>query len=172
MKNLLFSFEDLSDKDKAFKKVQNYFKRGGANIISHDIPPKIKRSAGVSYREMFFTFADSQQVTLRIKQTGDIFQVQLNGKVLPITNQDDHAKAIAEIVKAMEAGRAKFQKKQAMVKAKAELPKGAVTSSVTMQQKLTQRRDELKGEIERVRKEIADLKKAETPDGETATEPV
>ena len=37
---------------------------------------------------------DEERVVLRIKQSGDIFQVLLNGKVLPIKNQDDHVKAI------------------------------------------------------------------------------
>lgn len=116
MKNLLFSFEDLSSKDKAFKQVSRYFSRAGANIVQHEIPSKIKRTSGISYREMLLTFADSQRVTLRIKQTGDIFQVLLNDKILPIKEQDDHVKAIAEIVQAMDAGRSRFQKKLAAAK--------------------------------------------------------
>jgi Asp-tRNA(Asn)/Glu-tRNA(Gln) amidotransferase A subunit family amidase len=78
MKNLLFSFEDLTVKDKAAKQAIRYFSRAGANVVQQDIPSALKRSSGVTYREMALTFADSQTVVLRIKQSGDIFQVLLN----------------------------------------------------------------------------------------------
>ena len=38
-----------------------------------------------------FTFADGQTVTLAVKETGDVFEVKINGKVQPLRNQDDHA---------------------------------------------------------------------------------
>ncbi len=116
MKSLLFSFEDLSVKDKAAKEAMKYFSRAGANVVQQDVSTAVKRNSGVSYREMLLTFADSQKAVLRIKQTGDIFQVLLNNKLLPIKNQDDHIAAIAEIVKAMDSGRSKFQKLLAAAK--------------------------------------------------------
>lgn len=84
MKSLLFSFADLSVKDKAAKEAMKYFSRAGANVVQQDVSTAVKRNAGVSYRELTLTFADSQKVTMRVKQTGDIFQVLLNNKLLPI----------------------------------------------------------------------------------------
>ena len=152
MKNLLFNFEDLSSKDKVAKQAVRYFSRAGANVVQQDVPATVKRSSGITYREMTLTFADSQQVAMRIKQTGDLFQVLLNGKVLPIKNQDDHVKAIAEIVQAMDAGRGKFQK--VLAAAKVKPPAGIRTAAPKMLQVLTEKRDALKVAITEVRKEI------------------
>ena len=129
-KKLLFSFEDFSNKDKAAKAVVKYFTRAGANAVQVDASGAVRRTSGVSYRELVLTFADSQSVTLRIKQTGDIYQVLLNGKVLPIKAQDDHTAAIAEIVKAMDAGRSAFQKKLAAAQVKP--PAGLKTAAPKM----------------------------------------
>ena len=161
MKNLLFSFEDLSAKDKAAKQAARYFSRAGANVVQQDVPTAVKRSSGITYREMALTFADSQQVVLRIKQSGDIFQVLLNGKVLPIKNQDDHVKAIAEIVQAMDAGRSRFQ--ELLAAAQARPPAGIRTAAPKMEQVLTEKRDALKAAIAEVRSQIEAIKGTAAP---------
>ena len=161
MKNLIFSFEDLSAKDKAAKQAARYFSRAGANVVQQDVPTAVKRSSGITYREMALTFADSQQVVLRIKQSGDIFQVLLNGKVLPIKNQDDHVKAIAEIVQAMDAGRSRFQK--LLAAAQARPPAGIRTAAPKMEQVLTEKRDALKAAIAEVRSQIEAIKGTAAP---------
>ena len=161
MKNLLFSFEDLSAKDKAAKQAARYFSRAGANVVQQDVPTAVKRSSGITYREMTLTFADSQQVVLRIKQSGDIFQVLLNGKVLPIKNQDDHVKAIAEIVQAMDAGRSRFQK--LLAAAQVRPPAGIRTAAPKMEQVLTEKRDALKAAIAEVRSQIEAIKGTAAP---------
>ena len=158
MKNLLFSFEDLSVKDKAAKAAARYFSRAGANVVQQDVATTVRRSSGVSYREMALTFADSQQVVLRIKSTGDIFQVLLNGKILPLKNQDDHVQAIAEIAKAMDSGRSRFQK--LLAKAKVRPPAGIRTAAPKMEQVLTEKRDALKAAIADVREQIEAIKGA------------
>ena len=126
MANQLFSFEDLSSKDKAVQTLKRQFQRAGAIVASCEINPTIKRSSGISYREIMLTFADSQTVIFRIKKTGDIFQVLLNKKVLPIRNQEDQAKAIKEVTDRMDAGRSAFQKKLAAAQAK--VPPGIRTA--------------------------------------------
>ena len=102
---------------------------------------------------MTLTFADSQKVTLRIKSSGDIYQVLLNNKLLPIKNQDNHVAAITEIVKAMDSGRSKFQKLLTAVKVKQ--PAGIRTAAPKIEKVLTQKRDALKAAIAEVRVEIA-----------------
>ncbi|SEN75011.1 hypothetical protein [Nitrosomonas marina] len=156
MNKLLFSFQDMATGDKASKIIERQFSRKGANVVQSDVTTSVKRAAGVSYREMMLTFADSQTVTLRVKQTGDIFQVLLNKKPLPIKNQDDHEAAVNEIVKLMDAGRAKFQKLLARTKVKP--PAGIRTAAPKMEQTLTEKRDALKEAIDIVNGEIAELR--------------
>lgn len=158
MKNLLFSFEDLSVKDKAAKQVARYFARAGATVVQQDVSSTVRRTSGISYREMTLTFADSQQVTFRIKQSGDIYQVLLNNNVLPVRGQDDHVGAIAEIAKAMDSGRTKFQKKLAAAIAKP--PPGIRTAAPRMEQALTEKRDALKEAIADVNEQITELRGA------------
>jgi len=152
MKHLLFSFADLSTKDKAAKAAARHFARAGASVVQQDVGTTIKRAAGVSYRELILTFADSQQVIWRIKQTGDIYQVLLNGKPLPLKHQDDHARAITEIVKAMESGRSRFQK--TLARARVKLPPSIRTAAPKLEQSLTDKRDALKAAIAEVRAQI------------------
>lgn len=155
---ILFSFEDFSSKDKASKAVVRHFSRAGASVVQADASGSIRRSSGVSYRELALAFADSQQVMLRIKQTGDIFQVLLNGKVLPIRNQDDHSKAIAEVVKAMDSGRTAFQKK--LARAKVKLPPSIKTAAPKMEQALAEKRDALRDAIADARQRLEELRTA------------
>lgn len=155
---ILFSFEDFSSKDKASKAVVRHFARAGASVVQTDASGSIRRSSGVSYRELALAFADSQQVVLRIKQTGDIFQVLLNGKVLPIRNQDDHSKAIAEVVKAMDSGRTAFQKK--LARAKVKLPPSIKTAAPKMEQALAEKRDALRDAIADARQRLEELRTA------------
>ena len=70
-------------------------------------------------------------------------------------NQDDHAAAVAVIVGAMNAGRAKFEK--ALVAAKVKLPAGIRTAAPKMEQVLMEKRDSLKEAIQAVRAEITTL---------------
>jgi hypothetical protein len=155
-KNLLFTFQDMSVKDKAAKAVMKYFARAGANAVQQDVSAQVRRTSGVSYREITLTFADSQQVVLRIKQTGDVYQVLLNGKVAPIKNQEDHVKAVAEIVQMLDAGRTKFQ--ALLAKAQAKLPPGVKTAAPKMIQALTEKRDGLKEAIAAVWAEIEQVR--------------
>lgn len=159
MKNLLFNFEEMaSSKDKIAKIIGRQFGMAGQNIVQTDISESTKRSSGVSFREMALTFADSQTITLRVKQTGDIFQVLLNNKVIPIKNQDDHAKAVTEIAQNLDKGRAQFQKKLAATKV--AVPKGIKTAAPKIEQVLTEKRDSLKEAIRAVNDEIGKLQVA------------
>lgn len=158
MANLLFSFDDLSTKDRATKQVAKYFTRAGAAPVQVDVSPQVRRTSDVSYRELLLVFADSQKVILRIKQTGDIFQVLLNGKVIPVRSQDDHAKAIAEVVGQLDASRTAFQQKLARTKVK--LPPSIRTAAPRMEQVLTEKRDALKDAIAQAEQELSKRKAA------------
>lgn len=151
-----FSFEDLSSNDKALRAFTRAFNRLGANVVQTEVPQRIKRTAGISYKEVNLTFADSQVVTLCVKKTGDIFQVKLNGKALPIHNQDDQKKAIKEIVDAMDSGRAAFQRK--LAKTQVKIPSGIKTAAPKMEEVLNEKVSSLKEAIEAVNKRCEELR--------------
>lgn len=157
-KNALFTFKDMSDKDKAVKNVLKSFTRAGTPVVSYDVDSKIKRQSGIAFRTMTLTFADSQTVAMRVKETGDIFEVLVNGKILPIKNQDDHVLAVGEITNVLIAGRAKFQAK--LAKQLTKVPPTMKTAAPKLLDTLVQRRDELKVEIQSVRDQIEQLNAA------------
>ena len=156
MPQLIFSFEDLTSKDKAVRQIQRTFTKLGVSVVQTDIPTTIKRRAGISYREVNLTFADGQMVTFAVKKTGDIFQVKLNGKVLPIRNQDDQQKALKEIADAMDKGRTAFQKRMALIKV--QPPVSVRTAAPKMEKVLAERQTTLDQEIEAAKAELAEIR--------------
>lgn len=156
--NLVFSFDDMASGDKATKKLTQYFSRAGASVVQSSVDPKTKRSSGISFRDMAFTFADGQTVLFSVKQSGDIFQAKLNGKPFPIKHQDDHAKAVAELAKMMDSGRAKFQK--ALAASAAEYPKmpGIKSAAPKLAEQLKAQETDLDAKIEAATQERDALK--------------
>lgn len=130
-KTLIFDFFKASDKDKSVAKAKRYFEQAGAVVTSVDVDAKVKRVAGVSFRDVHFGFADSQTISFGVKETGDVYQVKVNGRLTPLKHQDDHLKAIGELVAAMAKGRVKFQ--LALAKVKVELPKSIRTAAPKME---------------------------------------
>ena len=154
--DFLISFDDLKAGSKAVKRLVQAFTRAGAAVASSDIDPKTRRSSGVNYRQVLITFTDNQKVLLGVKTTGDIFEVRVNGAALAIKNQDDQVKAVGEIAKALDAGRAKFQAK--MARTKVALPKGIITAAPRMEQRLQEAETTLDAEIAAVKAKITDLR--------------
>jgi hypothetical protein len=161
-KDPIFTFEDLATEKGAIKAldvITRIFTRAGIGVIPDDAlaasMTKVKRTSGVTYREITVNFIDSQKVVFRIKSPGDIYQVTVNGKLIPIRNQDDHKKAIAEIIAVMDKDRSRVQK--ALLKTKVELPKTIRTAAPKMIEVLTQKRDGLKEAIATVVEETNKL---------------
>lgn len=153
---LLFSFDDLSSKDKAVRQVQKEFKKLGNTIAQVDIPAQIKRQSGISYRLVNIVFTDNQTVQFRVKKTGDIFQVKINNKEIPLRNQDDQKAALKEISQALDKGRTAFQKK--LQKAKVELPKGARTAAVKMEKVLAEKKQSLEDAVAEAENRLKEIK--------------
>lgn len=159
MKNILLSFDEMgSKKDAATRAISAAFKKAGAGVVQAEVAQGIKRTSGITYREMLLTFADSQTVALMVKQTGDIYQIKLNGKIMPIKNQEDHQEAAKEISLKMDAGRSAFQKKLASTKT--ELPKGIRTAAPKLEQVLSEKNTQLDEDISKVKREILELEAA------------
>lgn len=156
-KALVFDFQKLGEKsEKATKEITKILKRGGVMVVSVEAST-VKRTSGISYKELNLVANDSQTVTLLIKQTGDIFKVKVNKSELPIKNQDDIKKAVGEILKKLDSVRVAFQRK--LARKKAELPKMRSTV-VTKEKALTQREAELDQEINKAQQHLKALKAA------------
>lgn len=153
---ILVDYEGLAaNAANAMRKVTALFERSGLSVIKVECDGKTKRVAGISYRTVTLSFADSQHIELRVKATGDVYEVRLNGKVQPIKSQDDPSKAVAELVAMLDTGRAKFQKRQAALQMKP--PEGAKTAAPKMRDTLTQQIATLDAEINAATEELAAL---------------
>jgi hypothetical protein len=151
--DIILDFDNQADATRSLKKVSQMMLRAGQPVVSTDFDAKVKRTSGISYREALLTVASGQTVTLRVKQTGDIYQVLVNGKVTPIKNQDDSAKAIVEIANHLDANQAKFQAQQAKVKVDLK-EAGAKSVAPKMEEKLTAELQELDTKIADARKKL------------------
>lgn len=151
-----FDFGDQQAATKSLKKIGQLMQRAGQPVVSSSFDQKIKRTSGVSYREAMLTLASGQTITMRVTQTGDVFQVLLNGQIKPIKNAGDQIRAVGEIAKLAEANQAAFQKKQARVKT--ELPKGIKTAAPKMEVALQARVSELDAQIAERQQQVAELK--------------
>lgn len=118
---ILFNFAEMGGKgDEAVKKIIAEFKKNGVTLVKNlvSVSP-VKRSSGVSFKEITMTTSDSRQVQFAVKQTGDIFKVKLSViqgqsiklQEMPIKNQSDHSLAIKEICTRIDRERKPYQAK-------------------------------------------------------------
>lgn len=155
MKANVFEFENLAAKDKAIRETARLFSRAGAQVVATEVAKALSRRAGVSFRNIDFTFADGQTVTLAVKATGDVFEVKINGKVTPMRQQDDHAKAIVEITERMDRGRGAYQR--ALARVKVPVPAGIRVSRTAQLAAKVEKRDALKEAVGLARGTLAGL---------------
>lgn len=118
---LLFDIKNLSTEADSMKRMIDMFSMLGENLRKHSVDKALKRSAGITYKEVSLFFGDAQTVTFSIKQTGDIWKVKLNNKQIALRNQDAHKPeaVVQEIAQKIKAGRTAYQKAEA-AKTKAE----------------------------------------------------
>lgn len=158
MPALTLNFARPSDKDPALKAFARKLGQAGAVVIAQSVGTATAKKAGMEYRTASLSFADSQTVDLLFKGTGDVFEVRINGKPVPVTAQADAGAAAKEIAGRLAAGRAKFQ---AALAKTAVAPVAASRISRTSQLKqLLERRDSLQVEINAVQAELARLSPA------------
>lgn len=157
--NLLIDFDAIArNPANALRRVTNLLARAGLNVIDVASDGKLKRLAGISFREVELTFADSQKLGLRIKATGDVYEVRVNGKVTPVRDQDDAAAAVTELARLIDAGRERFQKRLAAMRMKP--PEGIRTAVPRQRDVLIKQIAEVDAAIEGAKQELAELQAA------------
>ena len=153
---LIIDYEGLATNvTSAVRRVTAMLTRSGAVVIDTASDGKTRRIAGISYREVAFTFADSQKIALRIKATGDVYEVRVNGKVTPVKSQDDPVKAVTELVNLLDKGRTRHQKRLAALAMKP--PEGAKTAAPKLRDTLTSQIAEVDAQIVAATEELATL---------------
>ena len=153
---LLIDYEALGrNAEAAAKRLKPLFVRAGLSPIGTETDGKVRRTAGITWRELVFTFADSQKLALRVKATGDVYEVLLNGKKVPVKEQDDPAKGVAELVRMLDTNRARFQKRMAAMQMKP--PEGIKTAAPKLKQALQTQIAELDQAIEAAKEELAEI---------------
>ena len=156
MKSILFKFESMgAGNDKALRDISKLFDRAGAQVVSSEVAKTLTKRAGVFFRNVDLTFADGQRVTLGVKETGDVFEVKINGSVVPLRNQDDHAKTVAEIASLLDRRRVAFQR--AMTRVQVLIPPSARVSRTTLLAAKTEKRDALKEAVSLAEQGLAEL---------------
>ncbi|MGL5290055.1 MAG: hypothetical protein ACRC9N_11345 [Aeromonas sp.] len=156
---LLFPFSAMSNNDPAIKALAQHFKKAGASVVQAEVGSSVRKASGIAYREITLAFADSQVIALKIKETGDVFEVRINKTLTPIRNQDDHAAAIKEMVKLMDGGRAAFQRK--LAKQLVALPPAVKTATPKIEQLLADKRDKIKAEIADIERQLNEVAASE-----------
>lgn len=154
---LIFSFSSSGSANRqTIAQLKKLFAKAGAQVVNVDVPTTLATRAGVSYRSVLLTFGDGQTVTLNIKdETGDVFEIRINGSVVPLRNQDDHAETVKEVAAMMNRKRAAFQR--AAAKAKTPVPAGIKATRVKKLDAKRARRDELQGQVDTARAELQSL---------------
>ena len=154
---LLFSFSASgSTNSQTITQLKKLFAKAGAQVVNVDVPTTLSQRVGVTYRSVLLTFGDGQTVTLNVKdETGDVFEIRINGSVVPLRNQDDHAETVKEVAALMNRKRAAFQR--AAAKAKTPLPAGIKATRVKKLDAKRARRDELQGQVDTARTELQSL---------------
>jgi hypothetical protein len=150
---------------KGLKPLVDQFKKNYelpvADIAATNMP---KREDGFQIKAATLTFESGQKLAIKIKANGSIFQVRLNGKVVPIKNSEDlHVpknfkaaiKEMADFIKKNEAGYAKQKQKRLGKDTGAGKKQRSVSVSVSKQLYLKKTLlEELKGETQGLEQDL------------------
>ena len=146
-------FEKLTE--NGLKPVLKRFDKYQCHVAKVEATNKGKRESGFLIKNFTLHFDDGQQMLVRVKGDGTVFQVKLNNKVVPIRHVDDMDKAIIEMVDYVQSNarayeRAKIQREK---NKRILVPKPSV---------VTARAEKIKGykeQLEQVNQINADLEK-------------
>ena len=94
--------------------IKDAFEKAGLTVVDVEASNKAARRSGYQVKQATFFFGDGQRVVMMLKNDGDgqgdIYQVKLNSRVVPVKNVDDMDKAVAEIAAMAGANSASFVK--------------------------------------------------------------
>lgn len=154
---LTLPFGKLTEKN--LQSIVKKFKKAGYTVTAIDAPNVAKRESGFLIKNFTLTFEDGQQIQVRVKADGTIFQVKLNRKVVPVRNVDNMDKAVVEMADYMYYNAKAFARAKAQrERRKLNPPKPSVTT--TRAEKLAQATENLgilSENVEDLEKQFAEI---------------
>lgn len=154
---LTLPFDKLTEKN--LQSIVKKFKKAGYTVTAIDAPNVAKRESGFLIKNFTLTFEDGQQIQVRVKADGTIFQVKLNRKVVPVRNVDNMDKAVVEMADYMYYNAKAFARAKAQrERRKLNPPKPSVTT--TRAEKLAQATENLgilSENVEDLEKQFAEI---------------
>lgn len=114
--NYASSFDFAKFDIDGIKPIRDAFEQAGLTVTDVEATNRAARRSGFQVKQAAFYFSDSQKVSMLLKNngdgTGDIYQVTLNGSIVPIKNVSSLDGAAGEIARLLGANSAKFLKAQ------------------------------------------------------------
>ncbi len=160
-KQVKLDFDKMTE--AGLKPLAKKFEKWGLSVKKIDATNKAKRESGYMLKDAMFNFSDGQQMLVRVKQDGTVFQVKLNKKVVPIKNVADMDKAVIEMVDYIQDNAKAYEKAkiQREKRKKLNIPIPAVRT--TRQERLEKTQaalTEVQGSVENLQKQAADIASA------------
>lgn len=141
------------------KPIKDAFEKAGLTVVDVEASNKADRRAGYQVKHATFYFGDGQRVVMMLKNdgsgNGDIYQVKLNSRVIPVKNVDNMDKAVAEIAAMAGSNSAAFVKAARRKAAKQEVNETDLEGNKTTRKPAT-----AAAKLEEANAEIAELESA------------
>lgn len=163
-------FEKMTE--AGLKPLAKKFEKWGLTVKNIDSTNKAKRESGFMIKDATFTFSDGQQMLVRVKQEGTVFQVKLNNKVVPIKNVADINKAVIEMVDYIQSNAKAYENAKIQREKRKKLNVPVPVVRTTRQERLEKTQAalaEVQGSLENLQKQAADLTAASAEKTNTLT---
>ena len=163
-------FEKMTE--AGLKPLAKKFEKWGLTVKDIASTNKAKRESGFMIKDATFTFSDGQQMLVRVKQEGTVFQVKLNNKVVPIKNVADINKAVIEMVDYIQSNAKAYENAKIQREKRKKLNVPVPVVRTTRQERLEKTQAalaEVQGSLENLQKQAADLTAASAEKTNTLT---
>lgn len=170
-KQVKLDFEKMTE--AGLKPLVKKFEKWGLTVKDIASTNKAKRESGFMIKDATFTFSDGQQMLVRVKQEGTVFQVKLNNKVVPIKNVADIDKAVIEMVDYIQANAKAYENAKIQREKRKKLDVPVPVVRTTRQERLEKTQAalaEVQGSLENLQKQAADLAAASAEKTNTLTD--
>lgn len=135
--------------------IKKAFEKAGVTIVDVEASNRAARRAGYQVKDASFFFGDGQRVVMSLKNDGegggDIYQVKLNSRVVPVKSVDNMEKAVAEIAAMAQGNSAAFVKAARRKAARQDVDEGDLDGGAGRRPQTTAVK------LEQATAEIADL---------------
>ena len=141
-------------KTDIFKYLDTKLKSLGLSLVSGSVAGKIKRSLGISFKDLKLSVSDEQILIISIKKSGDIYKVKIGNKNIELAPNLTWKQNIDHIAKQIKKGseKAKTKRENALNKANNEIAKKRKSKYT---KKILATKEQIKTNLE---KQLADFK--------------